>query len=122
MRKKMIAAVLTTFVMIMIFMCSALTAMSSAKQSKELENYYLAQEKQLNKDTRAYLNMKGFKDSGVTVTRIVSEEAREYTVTVHHRKIDAMSGEDRENLANELGKLAFADDNCSFRYEFLLYE
>lgn len=123
MRKRMNLMLMTAFVVVFIFISFALTVMSrDKKQAKELEAYYTAQEKQLNKDTRAYLNMKGYKDSGVTITRVAEEEKRDYTVTIHHKKFDLMSEEERESIAEELSLLAFADENCSFEYEFLFYE
>lgn len=88
---------------------------------EELERYYMAKEKQLREDVRDYLDENGFRNSGVTVTRVVSDDGRrEYTVTVHHGRIDAMTEEERGCLAGELALLDFSDEQCSFRHEFLL--
>ena len=74
-------------------------------------------------ETKAYLTELGYKNSGVTLTRVVDESGRrEYTFTIHHGKIDRMSEEEREELAQVLGKKARIDENCTFFHEFLLYE
>lgn len=90
-------------------------------EREELERYYMEQEKQLGEDVREYLNERGFRDSGVMVTRVVNGDGRrEYTVTVHHGRIDTMTEEERTSLAGELALLDFADEKCTFCHEFLL--
>lgn len=93
----------------------------SEPSDKELENYYQAKEHELVKETRSYLNQEGFRNSGVTLTKVINEDGcREYTVTVHHEKIDKMDNQSRENLREELATLVFATDNCYFSHEFLV--
>ncbi len=88
---------------------------------EELERYYMEKEKQLGEDVREYLNENGFRNSGVTVTHAVdSDGRREYTVTVHHGRIDAMTQAERESLAGKLALLDFADAQCTFKHGFLL--
>ncbi|MCM1057408.1 MAG: hypothetical protein NC517_07370 [Firmicutes bacterium] len=86
----------------------------------ELEGYYREKEKQLVKDTRAYLSGSGFDNSGVMLTRVLDENgSRTYTVTVHHSKIDRMQEAERDALVRELETLAFKDGSCTFYYTFL---
>lgn len=93
----------------------------SNKDNQQLERYYRAQEQQLVRDTRNYLNQSGFQNSGVTLTRVLEENGmREYTITVHHDKIDRMVEMEREALKAELSTLVFMEDNCSFSHEFLV--
>ena len=90
---------------------------------QEQEAYYRAQEKELLEETKAYLTELGYKNSGVTLTRVVDASGRrEYTFTIHHGKIDRMSEVEREELAKDLGKRASIDENCIFFHEFLLNE
>lgn len=102
--------------------CITGTAMSRCKpEGRELENYYREKEKELVQDTRNYLCRAGFQNSGVTLTRVVeSDGSREYTVTIHHGKIDSMDEPSRENLKRELSALTFSADNCTFFHEFLV--
>lgn len=93
---------------------------SNVKQD-ELTHFYFEKEKQLVKDTRAYMQEAGLRDSGVTLTRVVEESGkREYTLTVHHDKINRMSSTEKENLKAELSALVFPAENCYFYHEFLV--
>ena len=76
-------------------------------------------EERLAEETKAYLEEQGFYNSGVMVNRVVEADgSREYTVTVHHREISRMRGEERTALARELALLAFADEKCTFCHDF----
>lgn len=114
--------VLTLCLILVSAFCFTGTVISQNKPSeKEMENYYRAQEKELVQETRDYLNQAGFSNSGVTLTRVIDADgSREYTVTVHHSKIDKMDMISRANLKEELATLAFAADNCTFCHEFLV--
>ncbi len=102
--------------------CIAGTVISQSRPSdSEMENYYRAQEKELVQETRAYLDRAGFRNSGVTLTKVIDTDGnREYTVTVHHSKIDKMDEDSRSSLRGVLEELSFDAENCSFCHEFLL--
>lgn len=102
--------------------CVTGTVMSQSNLSeRELENYYRAQEKELVQETREYLNQAGFIDSGVMLTKVLEANgSREYTITIHHSKIDKMDTVSRESLREELETLVFVADNCTFCHEFLV--
>lgn len=88
---------------------------------EELENRYRDLERQLVQDTRDYLNLQGFSDSGVMLTRVVEADGtREYTVTIHHRAIEGMREKERLELAAALEEFAFELEDGSLWYEFLL--
>ncbi len=90
---------------------------------QELENYYREQERQLLAETKGYLTELGYRNSGVTLTRVVDEDgAREYTFTIHHGKIDRMEEAERKELAGELSKIAVMEGDCKFYHEFLMYD
>ena len=112
-----------TAVLIMIItLCCSITVMSKNDiTAKEKQAYYLEKEREVVKETRAFLNEKGFRNSGVSMTRVVNESGvRDYTITIHHEKIDKLDGGERELLKAELGKLTFADADCTFCHEFLM--
>lgn len=90
---------------------------------QEMENFYREQEKELLCQTKQQLNDLGYANSGVTLTRVVDENGnREYTFTIHHRKIDKMSMDERMDLAAELASDIALTENCSFYHEFLMYD
>ena len=136
-RKNLLFAAATIILILITAFSIAGTVMSKGDMTdRELESYYHQVEKELLGRTREQLEELGFRNSGVTLTRVVDAEGnRDYTFTIHHRKIDAMSAEEQVELAEMLaagcavgndtaaGKLsgtAFA--NCSFFHEFLAYE
>ena len=85
-----------------------------------MEGYYQSMEKQMVKDVRDYLEQKGFRNSGVMLTKTVNNEGdREYLLTVHHYKIDRMSHEEQELIKKEFNQFFFADKNCSLESVFL---
>lgn len=114
--------VLTVCLVFISAFCIKGTVMSQSKSGgKELESYYRAQEKELVQDTREYLNAAGFQNSGVTLTSVTDADgSREYTITVHHDRIDRMEESDRKLLKEELSALTFTAENCSFFHEFLV--
>lgn len=114
--------ILTTIVLILVTAFSIAGTVISKTDFKtgELEQYYLQKEKQLTEDVRDFLNQKGYRNSGVTVTRVVEANGnREYTVTVHHGDIDRMTEGERTVLAGEMGNLTFEDEHCTFSMNFL---
>lgn len=83
--------------------------------------YYNDLEQTLVTDTRRYLAKAGYENSGVNLTRVVDEEGvRSHTLTIHHRRIDNMEEEQREELRRELDSLTFASEKCIFCHEFLV--
>lgn len=131
MRRITIGFVFFTFAFICVtVLCAACIVRSRETLSdRELERWYRERETELVSDTRAYLNGGGFRDSGVSLTRVVSPEGeRSYTFTIHHRRIDRMAESGRQRLREELAALAedfvcaAPGESCEFRYEFLIVE
>lgn len=104
--------------------CITGTVMSKSRiDNAELENYYREQESRMLRETKDLLEEMGYKNSGVTLTRMVDEAGnREYTFTIHHGKIDKMSEQERCQLAEELVENSVLLADCSFYHEFLMYE
>lgn len=113
--------IIVIFLTLITVFCSAGTAMSRNDLSMaELEGYYREQEKELVRQTRDFLDESGYVNSGVMLTRVVdSDGTREYTITVHHGKIDKLCEEDQIVLMSELKKFVFEDENSVFEYIFL---
>lgn len=87
----------------------------------EIEGYYQEKEKGLVEDVKEFLSGRGFVHSGVMLTRVVDADgSREYTLTVHHGKIDRLDEESRQQLMEELEGIVFEDGDCTFRHEFLI--
>lgn len=112
----------TMILILMATLFSSLTVFSRTKlEGREVEAYYLEKENDLKQEIRDFLNANGFTNSGVMLTRVVDADgAREYTITMHHGKLDCMTDAERESLVGDLEELSFDDEKCSFSYEFLL--
>lgn len=83
------------------------------KYYDEMENAYLTELKQL-------LTEEGYRNSGVTLTRVIDEAGvRSYTVSIHHKLICKMSSGEQEQLVKILGTVTFADASCAFCHKFL---
>ena len=123
--QKSILFMITTLLLILISVfCITGTVISQTDiGASEMENFYREQEKLLLGETKDRLEELGYANSGVTLTRVVDDAGnREYTFTIHHKKIDKLSGEEQSALADKLVCDTSALENCSFYHEFLRYE
>ena len=110
------------FVMISASCISQTVSGKEDAEAKEQEAFYREQENKLLADTRAFLNQEGYYNSGVTLTRVVdSDGSREYTITIHHSRIDRMDDFEKQELKNALEELVFVSKGCSFCHTFLAY-
>lgn len=114
-----------TFLLVLVSaFCVTGTVISQSRiGERELENYYREQERQLVRDTRAFLEEAGYRNSGVMLTKVMEADgSRVYTLTVHHGRIDAMEDQARETLREELSAYDFPAENCTFCHEFLIID
>ena len=112
----------TVFLVLITAFCITETVNGQRKlEEYEQDVLYRAQENCMVQEIRDYLEQEGYKNSGVMLTRVLEADgSREYTLTVHHGRIEALSIEDREKLQRELETFDFTAENCSFRHEFLV--
>ena len=112
------------FFLVTMVICIAFSVTVTASEQiarEKLRAYEKAQEKQLVKDVRAYLNANGFTNSGVMLTKTTfGDGSVEYRLTVHHHIIDRMTGAEREGLRAELAEFTFPGENYTFVPEFYL--
>ncbi|MDE7404890.1 MAG: hypothetical protein K2M81_07280, partial [Lachnospiraceae bacterium] len=72
------------------------------------------------KKIRKLLTERGYCNSGVTMNRVVQEDgSRQYTVTIHHRRIMQLNEEQQKELLDECRMIDFPVEDCIFCYEFL---
>ncbi len=108
-------AVTILLVIVTAFCCTGTVMSRTDFSERELENYYRERERQLVEDTREYLRRQGYENSGVMLTRVVDADGgREYTLSIHHSRITALSKEEQEKLADGLLEITFADQDCVF--------
>lgn len=122
-RAGMVRFLVVTVVLVMVaaYFCVETVSCRVDVAAEEMEMYYREKEAQLVKETREFLKEEGFANSGVMLTKVVDVEGdREYTLTVHHGKIDEMSETERAELLEKMGQLVFAGEGIRFYHEFLL--
>lgn len=110
--------ILTVLLVLAIIFCIKGTVMSRESDNCDRQNrYYAALEQEYLDQTRLLLEEEGLRDCGVNIRWVAEEDGnREYTVLLHHRKLDRMSEEERESLANMLSDAEFEDEMCRFYY------
>lgn len=84
-----------------------------AQHYRTIENQYIA-------CVREQLEEQGYKNAGITMTKIVELDGeREYTVLIHHKRINTLEEAERLMLAEALGSTHFPIEGCDFSYEFM---
>lgn len=69
------------------------------------------------------LESKGYRNAGITMTKIYQEDgSREYTIQIHHKRIDRLDAGEKILLLKELAAIRFGDDQCTILHKFLTYE
>ena len=112
--------VVTVVLILIIVLCVGGTAKSESRdEAQRVENR--VQEQQLLMDVRQYLKNNGYTNSGVTLTYVTDADGDpEYTFTIHHKRINDMSEEEREAFGAELMQACNASGSYSISYEYLL--
>lgn len=101
--------------------CISGTVVSQEKNGQQIETkYYREMEKEYVSAVRSLLAQKGYQNSGVTMTEVVEADgSRSYTVTIHHKGIDALSDTGKQELLKECDTLLFPDESCNISHKFL---
>lgn len=112
--------VVTVVLILIIVLCVGGTARSESRdEAQRVENR--VQEQQLLTVVRQYLKNNGYTNSGVTLTYVTDADGDpEYTFTIHHKRINDMSEEEREAFSAELMQACNASGSYSISYEYLL--
>lgn len=110
--------VLTVLLVLIIFFCVKGTVMSREGNEYGRKNhYYAALEQEYLERTRQLLEAEGLRDCGINIRWVDDGSGnREYTVLLHHRKLDRMSEQEKSALGNMLSRIEFRDVSCSFSY------
>jgi cell division protein FtsI/penicillin-binding protein 2 len=86
----------------------------------EANRYYSVLEKEYLRQTKDMLEQDGYDNCGVTVTWVAAEDgSREYTVCLHHRKLQKLSRQEQTVMIDRLSEMEFDRESCSFTYSIL---
>lgn len=116
-----ITSIITVILVLIIAFCISGTVLSQNKGASRVEEqYYHAMEQEYVQGIRGLLEEKGYRNSGVTMTRVTEEDGtREYTVTIYHRRIMKLSREQQKELIEECRMVDFPVEDCNFCHKFL---
>ena len=110
-----IALIVLTFTM--------MTISVNATKDKRLQHkneYYEQIEDEYVKVLRNTLADKGYSNAGITMTKIFYENGRrEYTVKLHHKRMERLDADEQQILLAELSEINFAADECEVYLKFL---
>ena len=112
--------VLLVLFLLLSFLISNIAYSKENVKNLELEQYYDGLEDVMLRKVKEYLNENGFRNSGVSLTRVVdSDNHRTYQLIVHHDHIDRMEEYEREELKEILCAFGFQDSYSTFHCSFL---
>lgn len=112
-RKKRISFAITTLTLVLVTMfCTAGTVIGQGKDDVSVdEKYYREMERDYVKQVRSYLNDNGYENSGVALTKVLEADgSREYTLSVHHKRIERLEWAEQESLRETLKSFATVSD------------
>ena len=111
--------IVTILLVFVIVFCVKGTVMSKENHERVKQNhYYAVLEEEYVKRAEELLDKEGYMDCGINFTRVTYESGRrEYTVLIHHRKIENLPKAEKARLWSLLSQVEFQDEACSFRYE-----
>lgn len=114
-------SILTVALVLVIAFLAAGTAKSISESEARLEEaYYQELEKNYISEIREYLESQGFRNSGVTMTRVLTQDGhREYSVLIHNSRLNRLSDDEKQDLKEDLKQLYSGMDECGFCHEFL---
>ena len=105
--KKMAVLLVVVFSLVLAIGMSAKAAVLKGDGSAFSTKQYVDMEEEYVKEARMILLEKGCKNAGITLTYIADAEGnREYTVTLHHAKLDKMKDGERALLTSRLQESA----------------
>ena len=109
----------TVLLLLVIVFCvkGTVTSRESDERGKKNRHYAVLEQEYRNR-TRQLLEEQGLRDCGINIRWVADVDgSREYTIVLHHRKLNSMTEEEKLALTDMLAELEFQDEACSFLYE-----
>jgi len=120
-RKEAVFVMVTVFLVLVLWLFVSETVMSQTEGNITVDEEAFAElEKDYVDTTREYLEGKGYRNSGVALTRVVDENGeRRYEMVLHHKNLYKLSTEEQEKLMEEIATMAFHVSGCEFLVKLL---
>ncbi len=113
--------------LLMVFILFSLVTMKVKGQGEvdfaSEREFYEELEENYEMRLRDMLENKGYRNAGITMTKVYQTDGgRDYTIQIHHRRIDGLCEEEKLLLLNELATISFGDEQSTILHKFLSYE
>lgn len=106
-------------VLVFTMMTMSVNAMND-KRIQHRDEYYEEIEDCYVEALRDKLTDGGYRNAGITMTKVFYEDgAREYTVKLHHKRMERLTVQEQQELLAELSEIEFADSECRVYLKFL---
>lgn len=111
--------VVAVLLVVVIFFCVAGTVASKERDERGKKNrHYAVLEQEYLDSIRHLLEEQGLRDCGINIRWVADVDgSREYTVLLHHRRLNRMTEEEKLVLTDMLAEMEFQDESCNFLYE-----
>lgn len=111
-----------TFIFVFVIV-SMVTITVNATEDKRLQHnneYYEELEEQYIEALRSSLEENGYRNAGITMTKVFYENGeREYTVRLHHRRMEKLSKAEQDALLENISQIAIEEFNSRIYLKFL---
>lgn len=108
----------TVVLVMIIVLCVKGTVMSREDNRRAERNHtYAALEQEYLERTHRLLEEEGLHNCGVNLRWVDDGEGnREYTILLHHRRLERMTGKEKATLTGRLSEAEFQNTECRFSY------
>ena len=112
----------TVLLVLITVFCTTGTVMGMEKGNVKVdEKFYRQMEQDYVSQVREYLNDEGYNNSGVALTKVYYEDGdREYTLNVHHKRIEKLTSAEREQLRQQLLNFAITEEQNVIGINYIL--
>ena len=116
-----ITMMVSVVLILVIAFCISGTVMSQGKNAGRVEaRFYRELEQAYVNEVRLFLEERGYENCGITMTKVIEKDGeRNYTVTIHHKKLDNLSDLEQRKLLTECGRIEFPVTECGFSHKLL---
>lgn len=120
-RKDVVFVLVTVLLVLILWLFISETVMSQTEGNIVVDEVaFLQLEDDYVGTVKAYLEEKGYRNSGVTLTRVVDESGeRSYEMVLHHKNMYKLSSEEQEIMLEEIETMAFHVSGCKFQVKLL---
>ena len=117
-RKGFVAVVIAMVLVMALLLVFGGTVSGQVQEDVSIsEEAYIQLEGEYVQQLRSMLRERGYENCGINLTRVVDTEGeRAYSIVLHHKYLNKLTGEQEQSLFAELGSVAFQLSDCSFAF------